>query len=68
MAEAQHEFLGGAGGDEGGGARSFKERVGGEVVGIGVAGALAGEDTDAAAQTDSLRGGFDEGLIDAEGG
>ena len=68
MAEALHELLGGAGGDEGGGARGLEECVGGEVVGIGVAGALAGEDADAAAEADSLRGGFDEGLVDAEGG
>ena len=63
-----HELFGGAGGDEGGGARGAEEAVGGEVVGVGVAGALAGEDTDAAAEADALGGGFDEGFVDAEGG
>ncbi len=49
VAEALHELLGGAGGDEGRGAGGAEKAVGGEVVGVGVAGALAGEDANAAA-------------------
>ena len=68
MAEALHELFGGAGGDESSGAGGAEEAVGGEIVGVGVSGSLAGEDTDAAAEADALGGGFDEGLVDAEGG
>ncbi len=49
-----HELFGGTAGDEGGGAGGAEEAVGGEIVGVGVAGALAGEDTDAAAEADAL--------------
>ncbi len=68
MAEAAHQLFCGAAGDEGCGARGAEEAVGGEIVGVGVAGAFAGYDADAAAQADSLAGGFDEGLVDAKGG
>ena len=54
VAEAAHQLFGGAAGDEGCGARGAEEAVGGEVVGVGVAGALAGEDADAAAYADAL--------------
>jgi hypothetical protein len=68
VAEALHELFGGPGGDERGGAGGLEERVGGEVVGVGVAGALAGEDADSAAEADALGGGLDDGLVDAERG
>ena len=66
MAEAGHLLLGGAAGDEGCGAGGAEEAIGGKIVGVGVAGALAGEDTDAAADADALRCGLDQGLVDAE--
>jgi len=45
-----------------------EQALGAEVVSIGVAGALAGEDTDAAASAGSLRSGFDDLLVDAQRG
>ncbi len=51
-----------------GGAGGLQERFGGEVVGVGVAGALAGEDTDAAAEADTLGRRLDQGLVDTERG
>ena len=68
VTEALDELLGGAGGDESSGAGGLEESVGGEVVGVGVARALAGEDTDAATEGDALGGGLDERLVDAERG
>ncbi len=68
VAEAAHQLFGWAAGDEGCGARGAEQAVGGEIVGVGVAGALAGDDADAAAYADALAGGLDEGLVDAERG
>ena len=68
MAEARDAFRGGAAGDERGGAGGAQEAVGGEVVGVGVSGALAGEDADAAADADALAGGLDQRLVDAKRG
>jgi len=45
-----------------------KQTLGREIVSVGVAGALAGEDADAAAGAGSLGGGFDDLLVDAERG
>ncbi len=68
LGESLHGLLRGAGGDERGGARGVEKALGAEVVGIGVAGALAGEDADAAAGADALAGGFDDLLVDAQRG
>ena len=68
VAEAAHQLFGGAAGDEGCCSGCAEQTVAGEVVGVGVAGALAGDDADAAAYADALAGGLDEGLIDAERG
>ena len=68
MAEAGDALLGGAAGDQGGGAGGAQEAVGGEVVGVGVSGALAGEDTDTTADADALAGGLDQRLVDAQRG
>ena len=66
--ESLHGLFGRAGGDEGGGAGGVEQALGAEIVGVGVAGALAGEDADAAAGAGALAGGFDDLLVDAEGG
>jgi hypothetical protein len=66
--ESLDGLLGGAGGDEGGGAGGVEQALGAEIVSVGVAGALAGEDADAAAGAGALAGGFDDLLVDAEGG
>ncbi len=66
VAEAGHLLLGRTARDKGRRPRCTKEALGGKVVRVGVAGALAGEDADAAADADALRGGFYEGLVDAE--
>ena len=67
--EAGDELLGRAVRDERSGAGgALKQALGGKVVGIGVAGSFAGDDADAAAGRDSLAGGFDQGLVDADGG
>ncbi len=68
LAEAVHLLLRGAAGDQGRGAGGMQQALGREVVGVGVAGALAGEDADAAAYADALGGGLDERLVDAERG
>jgi hypothetical protein len=60
--------LAGAGGDERGGAGGVEQALGAEIVGVGVAGALAGEDADAAAGAGALAGGFDDLLVDAQRG
>ncbi len=65
--ESLHGLLGRAAGDEGGGAGGVEQAIGAEIVGIGVAGALAGENANAAAGTVALRGGLDDLLVDAEG-
>ncbi len=54
VAEAADAVLRGAAGDEGGGARGGEQALAGEVVGEGEAGALAGNDADAAAERDAL--------------
>ena len=46
----------------------MEQALGAEIVGVGVAGALAGEDADAAAGAGALAGGFDDLLVDAERG
>ena len=66
--EAAHQLFGRAAGDQGGGSCCAQQAVAGKVVGVGVAGALAGDDTDAATYADSLACGFDERLVDAERG
>ena len=66
--EALHRLRGRARGDERGGAGGMEQAVGAEIVGVGVAGALTAEDADAAAGAGALRGGFDDLLIDSEGG
>ena len=68
MAEAAHNLFGWRTCDEGGGTGGTQKTVGGEVVGVSEAGAFAGDDADAAADADSLAGGLDEGLVDAQGG
>jgi hypothetical protein len=55
-------------GDQRRGARGFEQAIGAEVVGIGVAGALAGENANAAADADALRGGLDDAFVHAERG
>ncbi len=66
--EGGDELFGRAVGDERGGAGGAQQAFGGKVVGVGVAGSLAGDDADAAAGGDSLAGGLDEGFVDADGG
>ena len=68
LVEALHALGLGAVGDEGGGACGFEQAIGAEVVGVGVAGALAGEDANAAADADALGGGLDDAFVHAEGG
>jgi hypothetical protein len=68
VAEAGDGLFSGAAGDERGGAGGAQEAGAGEVVGVGVAGALAGEDADAAADADALAGGLDQRLVDAQRG
>ena len=68
LRKALHRLLGRAAGDQGRGARGAQQAVGGEVVGVGVAGALAADDADAAAGADSLAGGLDERFVDADRG
>ena len=46
----------------------MQQPLGAEVVGVGVAGALAGEDADAAAGADALAGGFNNLLVHAQRG
>jgi hypothetical protein len=45
-----------------------EQALGAEIVSVGVAGALAGEDADAAAGAGALAGGFDDLLVDTERG
>ena len=68
LGEALDCLLGWAGGDEGGGAGGVEQALGTEIVSVGVAGALAGENADAAAGAGSLAGRFDDLLVDAERG
>ena len=46
----------------------MEQALGAEIVGVGVAGALAGEHANAAAGAGSLAGGFDDLLVDAQRG
>ena len=57
-----------AAGDERSGFRGVQDALRREIVGIGVSGALAGDDANAASGADALGGGLDEGLVDADGG
>jgi hypothetical protein len=66
--EALHALGLRAVGDERGGARGLEQALGGEVIGVGEAGALAGEHADAAAHADALRGGLDDALVHGERG
>jgi len=68
VAEAAHQLFGGAAGDQGCGSCCTEETIARKIVGVGVAGALARNDTDAATDADPLTCGFDQRLIDAEGG
>ena len=65
--EAVDRLLRRAGGDERGGLGGVEQALGTQVIGVGVAGALAGEDADAAAGAGALAGGLDDLLIDTEG-
>ena len=55
-------------GNKRGGASGFEELLGRKVVGIGKTCALAGENTDAAADADALRGGLDDAFVHTERG
>ena len=55
-------------GDQGRGARGVQNAVGRKIVGVGVSGALAGDDANAASGGDSLAGRLDHGLIDHQRG
>ena len=68
LVEALHALGLGAVGDQRCGACGFQEAIGAEVVGVGVAGALAGENANAAADADALGGGLDDAFVHAEGG
>ena len=61
-----HGLFSRAGGDERGGAGGVEQAFGAEIVGVGVSGALARENADAAAGAGALRGRFYDLLIDAE--
>ena len=67
LAEAELLHLAGPGGDVGGYAGGLADLFRGEVVAVGVAGALAGDDADADAHGNALRGALDHGFIDADG-
>ena len=56
LLQIHHGNLGGTLRDQGGRARGVQNLLGRKVVGVGVAGALAGDDANAAAGGDSLRG------------
>src|SRR5580658_8526362 len=56
-------FRGGAG-DEGSGAGGVQDARGRKIVGVGVAGALSGDDADAASGGDALRGRLDQRFVD----
>lgn len=68
LSEAARQFLGWAACDQGCCACGTEQAIGRKVVGVGIAGALTGDDADAAAYADALAGGFDEGFVDAERG
>jgi len=66
--ESMNGLLGRPGGDESGGLGGVDEALGAEIVGVSVAGALAGEHTNTAAGAGSLASRFDDLLVDAERG
>src|SRR6185369_2865381 len=66
--EIDDRLLRGAAGNEGCGLRGVQDALGRKIVGIGVAGALAGDDANAASGADALGGGFYERLVNADGG
>jgi len=68
LTEAGDALLAGSAGDEGRSAGGTHEPFGGKVVGIGVAGAIAGADANPAAGADALAGGLDQRLVDRDGG
>ncbi len=55
-------------GDERCGACGMQQALGRKIVGVGVAGALAGDHADAAAGAHALAGGFDQRFVDADRG
>ena len=68
LAKAAHQLLRGAAGDQRRGAGGAQQAFARKIVGVGVAGAFAGDDADAAAYADALAGGLDQGFVDAERG
>ena len=62
LESGDRRFRGGAG-DQSRGAGGVQDAVGGKIVGVGVAGALAGNDANAAAGGNALRGGLDHGFV-----
>ena len=59
--------LAGPGGDAGGHARGLADLLRGQIVAIGVAGALARDHAHADAQRHALRGALHDGFVDADG-
>ena len=55
-------------GDQGRSARGAHEPFSGEVIGVGIAGAISGDDANTAACTHALAGGFDQRLIHRNSG
>ena len=66
--EIHHRLLRRAAGDERRGARRAQNFFRRQVVGVGVAGTLAGDDPDSAACRNALRGRFHHGFIERDGG
>src|SRR5271170_2396318 len=66
--ESGDEFFSRAVGDQRRGAGGAKQAFRREIVGVSIAGALTGDDANAAAGADSLAGGLDQRLIDADRG
>jgi hypothetical protein len=54
-------------GDQRGGASGLEKAVRAEVIGVSKAGALAGENANAAADADALCGGLDDALVHTQG-
>jgi hypothetical protein len=67
LPETGDRFLRGAAGDERGGTRGAEQAIGREIVRVGVAGALAGDNAHAAACAHSLAGGFYQRFVEADG-
>ncbi len=68
LAEAGHGLLRRPAGDQGRGARGAQQPLGGKIVGVGVAGALPGDNANAAARAHALAGRFDQRLVDRDRG